>query len=281
MDFSRKCRMLAAGLATTGALVLAGPAQADPVSFLPADSPVQFKYNNLETLVQGIGETLNGIVNVSSINDPGGTPYWAANLSDGTALTGYFANLTVSYIANAASATPIIYFTGGDITLYNVPSGSFLPTSPADSIASQICPGGVCPAPWLTGDFAGPNALDDPTTPFDESTATLIATITAGGLASPTGTGDGQIEITGGSAASHFLDVAGAPDLSIQSNIQGCPASGTLAANCAFNDNTWPVASFDPVTGTTVPEPGTLFLMGAGLAALGFGASRRKRKATA
>jgi len=125
------------------------------------------------------------------------------------------------------------------LTMYNVPVGSYNPTSPANPIAGQICPGGVCPAAWLTASFAAGAAVDDPLTLFNESTATLVSTVSS--LTQPlTGTGDGELELTGGTAASKFVDGPG-PDFSIQSNLQSCPVpvGNPFAPNCAVA-GAWP-----------------------------------------
>lgn len=279
MDFSKKFKALAAGMATTGALLLAGPAHADYItSSLPGDSPVQFKYNDLETVVSEVGQQLSGIFTISSIGDPSGTPiYWASGLGGSGEINGYFSGLTVAEILPSTGGFNI-YFTGGSLSMFSVAAGSYNPTSPLNPIDPQIC-GGACGPAWLTADFAAGAGVDLGNGGFDESTATLIATVSS--LTTPlTGTGDGKLELTGGTAATSFLDGPG-PDFSIQSNLQSCPtADPQFSANCNKAGD-WPVASFDPVIGQTVPEPGTLFLMGAGLAALGFGASRRKRKTAA
>jgi hypothetical protein len=250
-------------------LFASGQAKADAITaVLPSGAAVQFKYNDLETVVDSVGDVLTGIFAISSINDPSGTPVYFASGLSGSELNGFFTGLTVAAITPTTGGFNI-YFTGGTLNMYNVPNGSYSPTSPLNPLDPQIC-GGACPAPWLTMNFVpGVVTTDDLSTPFNETLTTLFSTVTS--LSSPlTGTGDGNLLITGGTAASSFN-----PNLSLQSNLQSCPTTDpNFAPNCA-KAGAWPLASFDPVVGSTVPEPGTIFLMGAALA--GLAASRRAR----
>ena len=277
-----KLLKFASGMAAAGSLLLAGQAHADPTAFLPDDALVQFKYNNLESVVEKPGDVLVGIANFSTIGDPDGTPYFASGISDGTILTGKFINLTVAQVTFVSPTSSIIYFIGGQLNIYNVPTGSYKPTSPTNPLDPQICftsPGSICPTPFLTFDFVpGVVTVDNPTTPlFDERTAVLVSTVT--GTVSPfSGTGDGQLEITGGTAAFKFVDGPG-PDFSVQSNLQTCPApvGSPFTGNCAKAAG-YPIASFDPLIGRTsipVPEPTSIAL--AGLALLGVCASTKRR----
>src|SRR6186713_2389994 len=121
----RAVKALVLGMVSAGCLALMAPARADPVTFLPAGTDVQFKYNNLETIVSNVGDVLTGIFSISSIgNTSGSLLYWGAGISDGTILTGFFTGLTVAEILPTAGGN-IIYFTGGTLTMYNVPVGSY------------------------------------------------------------------------------------------------------------------------------------------------------------
>lgn len=249
------------GITYAACLTMGGQAQAawvDPVNFLPSGSDIQFKYNNFETIVTAVDQELTGIVNFSSINDTLGNVFWAAGLS-GSQLTGIFSGLIVDSISTDASGSEI-KFTGGTLSIYNVANGTFNPA--ATDPAHQVCGStGVCPAAWLTFNFV-PGIIPG------DTTTTLFSTVTS--ITAPlSGTGDGKLMISGGTAASHF-----APNFSLQSNLQSCPTTDPdFQGNCQKAGN-YPIVSFDPLIGRTVPEPTMLMLIGIGFAGLGWG--RRK-----
>jgi hypothetical protein len=90
------------------------------------------------------------------------------------------------------------------------------------------------------------------------------------------------LDIIGGSAASLFeRDVYGpGRDLQLQLTVQGPGANGLPNSYNTAPDNAaqrggWQVRSSDPITGSIIPEPATLGLLGIGLAVA---ALRRRRK---
>ena len=249
-------KKLVAVTAAAAACALGSPSQADVLSFLPTDTSIQFKYDNFENpIITSAGQTLSGIFLITSIIDNNTLQtYWADGLSDGTSLVGVFDNLVSQAPTPAGTGGFDINFTGGTLTIYNVPAGTFNPTSPADSFDSQIC-GGACPTPFLTMDFIGGILPIDPTVTLRSHVDSLTEPLT--------GSGFGRLVTTGGTAFNAF-----GREFSLNSNFQSCPApvGAPNAALCnAAGD--WPIASFDPVTGRTsaVPEPGTLALLAVGL----------------
>ncbi|HVO90544.1 MAG TPA: PEP-CTERM sorting domain-containing protein, partial [Casimicrobiaceae bacterium] len=254
-------------------------------NFVPGGSDILFKYNDFEIQIQAppgftgscVGfvacgsQTLSGIFDVITLSNAlGTTVYWTTGTTDGTQLNGTFQGLQVQEIVQTGSGFDI-YFAGGTATIYNVPNGSYDPTAPPAGDA-QVC-GGPCPSPWLTLNFSpGIVAADNPATlGFDESTTTLFSQVSA--LTSPfTGSGHGNLVATGGTAFDTFN-----LNFSLGSQLSSCsppPSNPQFAALCSAAGS-WPIASFDPLIGRTVPEPATLALLGLGV--LGMAVLRRRR----
>jgi len=255
-------------LAMMAILLVGAYALADPVTFLPpAGTPIQFKYNDVEACTGpgipagtfgpcvAVGDVLTGLFTVTTINGATGVPvFWASGISDGTQLNGIFTGLTVTSIVAAGGGFDI-KFSGGTITMYDVAGTPYNPTSPANPLLPQLC-GGACPAPWLTANFT-PGIIPG------DLTTTLFSHVSS--LTSPvTGHGNGNLTTTGGTAFSAIAN-----NLSLSSDLSTCPSSDP-AFQPLCSGTGWPIVSHDPVTGVTaVPEPGTLVLLGVGMAAFG------------
>src|ERR1700674_820646 len=122
--------------AVLGLAALAGPAQADPANFLPGNSPILFKYNDLETqiapppggtcatFVACGSQILDGIFDIITLSAPLGVPvYWTTGTTDGTQLNGFFTGLMVPSIPASGGGLEIT-FGGGADSIYNVPNNS-------------------------------------------------------------------------------------------------------------------------------------------------------------
>lgn len=272
---------LAAGIASL--VGFAGVASADPANFIPAGE-FRAKFTNYEVAVSGaLGQELFGLLNITQItNAAGTTTFWNGNGgSDGTQLVGYFEGGTTLALDQSFAGTNLS-FTGGKIVIYNVPNGTFSPSTNPNTkdYVNQLC-GGVCPTPWLTADIVpGINdaLVGTSTVNYPGGTNPGDATIQAAVATTLVNSGNGFLSVTGGTWASKF-DTNGfnftnfAPaDMSLRSNfvLQG--------PNCSeATSQGWQVCSDDPIDAFAIPEPGTLALIG--LAAVAAGTVRRRKAA--
>ena len=77
-----------------------------------------------------------GIALVTTIgNTVGDELYFASGITGDGQITGIFSDLIVAQISDGTD----IYFTGGTLTLYNVPDGTYDPTGPGDSLSASCC----------------------------------------------------------------------------------------------------------------------------------------------
>lgn len=238
----------------------------------PGDQ-IKFKYENLESSPILPGQELFGVFRVTSIsNQTTGVDLWT-DLGSTRQLTGTFSGLMLASVTPGVSTTEF-RFTDGAFTVYEGPDGSWAPTGPGDPLAAQVCGGGPCPTPWLSGNFA---SGIDPTKPA----VTLFADLT--NTTTPTGKASGYIDVVGGTVASafesnHFATPFGARDFLLLTNFFPCNATTMFCGTGDSAGNRWRTASNDPVVGQLVPEPASMLLLGSGMAGMGLWRGIRSRR---
>jgi len=224
-------------------------------------------------------EDLRGIVNVTQMAWAGTVDNFDLMALDGVntgseSLVGVFYGLDANYAQGPPTATAF-GFTGGHLDLY-------LDKTPDEDVTVGPAGFGMTSADyatvtdgdailWLSMDFV---PGDDPNAP---GVSTLAGTANLTGW--PAGGIDGQVgqaflDITGGSAAAAFKkDVFGpGRDIIFGNHFGGVGNTNFEPVNFTWG---WDLASDDPARGSTIPEPGTVVLLGMGLIALG-GVARRR-----
>ena len=228
------------------------------------------------------GDELIGIGIVNRILDTGNNVLWE-NGDNGRELTVYFHE----YIAQDFSTVPTgptsgldtITFSGGLLEIYSDSSQDFSAAGTIQDGIDSATNGNL----WLS--LAG-----SPTGGFDSDTGLEAITLTSVGIrlggdpfeSAFNITGTGLLDVTGGAAADNF-----------DTNTFGC--EGSAGAPCPDDadksftssgqlpgdfEGAWAFRGTGEVQDYAVPVPAPLMLLGAGIAALSFGA-RRKAKAAA
>lgn len=284
-------RNLLAGAAVATALLMAGtpPANAGPEIPLGGyTGPVTLKFYNYESFIStagtcgttptvscvggapAIGDVNFGIFELTSIQ-AGIQTLWSSG-TGGQYLLGVFSGITVSGITNPGGSSERTTNTGGTFNLYMVPTADGLFVDPGlagyttggcNDLAGLACYNGITNAigalPVLTMSLTTGQGL-----PLD-SLSTLIANL------------DGTLNPPTGSAAS-YASITGDPQFGSSAHLQDnfCPNGAT---GCAPSDTSdFALASSDPITGTVVPEPASMAILGGGLLLLhGFRVRRQKK----
>lgn len=279
------------------------------------DGSFEIKFTNYEAFLStdatgatvaslgpSVGAENIGILRVTSIErQDGGGAVWQDG-DNGAEILGIFNGIDVASITPVTATDFKVASTGGILNMYINPYTSFgaagafgqglLGYGNASCTIGTLCYNGISNVAggglFLTADFV-PGVLDA----AGDTTTTVNGDFNA--LTTPaSGGAQSYLSVTGGSHAATF-DTNGftftnnAPaDLFSQNDFctpgdtgcvtlasgGGAPGSGLISDITASTDHGWLLKSNDPVRGT-IPEPGTLALLGIGL--LGMGFARRRR----
>lgn len=280
---------------------VAGAAAAGPVVIA---GDFKFAFNNYDSATTGYGTTLGTVCatvlacdaaatslaagSVGSVNTSAdtmgiftllsitkistGTP-WYTYGQGGVFLTGVFGNLKDHEVTNAplggGAVTTSTKSVGGTFALYenasdyNPTVGAFV-TAGVDLNVPKYT-GITGGSLWLGGVFSAGAIFGDTTTTYTGSYNNV----------SLAGSGQGFLDVTGGSAMGNF-------DTNAQTDPNGNKHDlflSTIYDAASVNDtlNGWTVTSTGQIKGTALPEPGSLALVA--LALLGVGAATRRSKA--
>jgi hypothetical protein len=264
----RKIKSLIVAMLATVSLAGAAHAINIPVG------DVTFHWTNYETRVTAAGQTLSGVFTLDQIGKPlagGGLISTWNQGAGGEYLYGLFTDLTVQ---NFGGENPgaVTTFTGGTLEVYKLNSAFDL-TNDGTVYADLRAAGGGLSNAWLTASFASIN-------PFGTTLVSSVKNITTNNQSGVNkswiginSSGDGYLDVTGGTMKDtfdtnsipllrpdltpfHQADFTLANTFSILNVGQG-PLNHQVLG--------WDVVSSDPITGSAVPEPGTMALFGIGL----------------
>ena len=281
-----KLQKLLAGTALTSAiLVVSGLAAiAAPIVDLNGyTGTVDFNFANYESfLVDGavtstpaVGAQNFGVFDVFSITNPGATSTFFS--SGKNLLVGVFNGINVTGISGSGSSVKTTN-TGGVFQLYEVSKSAFLAAGGfgqgLSGYANASCALGTLCYNGVTNTAGGQLVLTMDLTPgisLSNPNATLTATVDESNNP-PTG-GAAFDGIISGPLADEFNSIVSGKDSFCPNSSTSCPGA---------DQSTFALASQDPITGhtpTSVPEPASLALFGAGLLGFGWFSWRRRKSA--
>lgn len=247
-------KKFAATAATTAVMAFASTAQALPVTVLgvtfdPAVNPFTSQTVNMRQMIDPATGMLTVFGIITVINSQGTSSFCASGCELTFTGTGFTPNGGGTPVPGAGSVTT---YSGGTINLY------------ADSTPNVLNPfdyNSLTFANTSDGDlFLSLNQND-----------VLTGTVDGAGAAL---SGLGLLNVTGGAAAAYFdtNSQANGADLRFSTSLTA-PIGGTGIQNMAGTGN-----FFGQTSPLTVPEPGSLALIGLGLVGL-FASSRRRKSA--
>ena len=282
-----------AGLALSMAVTSANAAPAFALNG-GYNGEINIKFSNAEsfnTPGPALGALNFGVLGISDIRNPATNAVLWNEGTLGAELTGVFRDIKVSSIVPTGLTSINVDSTGGILDIYINPVNSFSAVGGFSQGlggygAGGCAIGGACyngisnvvggqlflALQWVPG-----VSLTDPL-------ATVAGNFTGATLPA-TGSAQGFLKVVGGAYAANFDNngfLSGAADVFSQNDFctpgqQGCDSLLSSGGPPALGG--WQLRSNDPVRTAfkTVPEPGSLALLGLGLSAFGFTSKRRRR----